>query len=83
MENVKVKAKVTGLHAVSGTDLVMGEEYLIDRAHFGHQVMEPVDWTPTDDEMGIKSKVSEPANETMQEVDNTKEAAYKAAAEED
>jgi hypothetical protein len=73
-ETVKIRAKVTGIHAVSGIGLVMGEVYDIDRAHFGYQIMEPVGWTPTDEELGIQKQVEEETDAGVKEPASREEA---------
>lgn len=38
MALIKVKAKIGGTHALSGIGLVVGEEYMIEEAHYGPEV---------------------------------------------
>ena len=42
MAQIRVRAKVSGLHAVSGMQLTEGEELEIDERHFGDQIMERI-----------------------------------------
>ena len=67
MEIVKVKAKITGAHALTGIQLEEGQEYDIDRKCFGHEIMSPIGWTPTDAELGIQpdAKAEGPAPQVV------------------
>lgn len=42
MAQIKVKAKVTGTHALSGLYIETGKEYEIDESHFGDEVFEKI-----------------------------------------
>jgi hypothetical protein len=40
---IRVKAKVSGVHALTGIGLVAGEEYDIDEKAFGEEIFEKID----------------------------------------
>ncbi len=42
MARIKVKAKVTGTHAMSGLYIETGKEYEVEEEHFGDEVFEKI-----------------------------------------